>query len=292
MALVATRFSSQSPSTIAASKAAGGRAAGLMFGGSSLALGAPLALQAALGQEAQPLARHKQSTGLFVSRRASSASRPGRGTRCTRFARATQTPTPSQMWRRVSTRAGQEACGARRLSCAPPLSRPRPCRNPWWCLTRTTSGPGIADRSRRMQPAVGQTLAARDENNRWLNNRRLFPWATTSSSAKGCAGRVRRALAAPSSAGLVACACTHALAHLTRAAVRVARAKRVQRVSARRPQDRAAQGSSERQRGAAANKRRALPAQPFAASLAQVGTSLARLGASGASKGQVQRGKH
>jgi len=105
------------------SGAAGGLRLALHCGGLRFAPTA-LALQAAPGQEARPLARHKQSTGLFVSGLACSGPWPRRKTRSVRFAHCARTVAPSQMTMRAA-RAGHEPCAARRHRGAP-AAAPQP----------------------------------------------------------------------------------------------------------------------------------------------------------------------
>ena len=59
------------------------------------------------GPEARAFARHKQSTGLFVSGLSASVPRPLRGTRFVRFAHYAQTPAMSQFT--IALRAGPQA---------------------------------------------------------------------------------------------------------------------------------------------------------------------------------------
>ena len=84
---------------------------------------APTALRP--GPEARSFARHKQSSGLFVSGLSASGPGPHGKTRSAGFARCARTVAVSQMTKRANTRAGPEPCAPRRHRGAP-AAAPQP----------------------------------------------------------------------------------------------------------------------------------------------------------------------
>jgi len=78
------------------------------------------------GPEARALARHKQSSGLFVSGLRASNPRPRRATRSAPCGRCAQTGAPSLMTKRAA-RAGHGSCASRHRIGAPQPARVRPC---------------------------------------------------------------------------------------------------------------------------------------------------------------------
>ncbi len=133
------------------SKGGLGLAAALMFGGRRCA---PTSLRP--GPEAQAFARHKQSTGLFVSGLSASVPRPRRRARFVRFALYAQTPAASQFTIRAAREAaGPALLGATALASAVALARRR-------TVLRTVLRPGSASRARRSQakPAFAAHMVA------------------------------------------------------------------------------------------------------------------------------------
>ena len=122
--------------------------------------------------------------------------------------------------------------------------------------TRADPDPALLGAAHAPRRAPARSLAAR-----WWQ----AIWNTASGGAKGGAGRLRRAYAAPSSAGLVARACTHAHPLLTRRDC-LSRASEASGASSAPLATRlSSAGQSGPQGPTAASKRRGRPAPPFAA---------------------------
>ncbi len=119
---------------------AGGLRLALRCGGLRFA---PTALRP--GPEARSVARHKQSSGLFVSGLSASGPGPHGKTRSVRFAHCARTVAVSQMTKRASTRAGPEPCAPRRHRGAP-AAAPQPRLSNTACGSRGEPTQMLSDR--------------------------------------------------------------------------------------------------------------------------------------------------
>jgi hypothetical protein len=166
------------------------------------------------GPEARSLARHKQSSGLFVSGLGARSCSPVAELAARTGVRSAQTSATSQITRRAA-RAG---------------------RKPWPCRPRRAEGPAVRKaqtvqrtvcvRAHLLGAAPGAPPAAhpqpsyrccRGYRDVATTLRRLFPWNVATGPARAHPGRLRRAYAVPRSAGPVARA-RSALRHQTRRA--------------------------------------------------------------------------